>query len=96
MVNCGVGSSLTAFEKKLSMSWQVLKVLASLIANRIVMTATRFLVKTRRLSLKLSAVDHRALIRKKVVEESFLISQGLLKYLLVHKVVWSMGRREAR
>lgn len=90
-----VGISLTAFKQKLSMQWVAFEVLASLIVNRVVMTAAMLLMKTRRLSLKLSAVNQRALVREKVFEEGFLISQGLQKNLLVHKVVWDMGRRVA-
>ena len=77
------------------MQWVAFEVLASLIVNRVVMTAAMLLMKTRRLSLKLSAVNQRALVREKVFKEGFLISQGLQKNLLVHKVVWDMGRRVA-
>jgi len=94
VTGCG-GISLTAFKQKLSMQWVAFEVLASLIVNRVVMTAAMLLIKTRRLSLKLSAFNQRALVREKVFEEGFLISQGLQKNLLVHKVVWDMGRRVA-
>jgi len=74
-----------------------LRVLAGelLVTTRVVMTAARFHVEARWLSLKQVAVEQGALVREKVVEQGFSTCQGILKDLLVRNLVLDLGRREA-